>query len=205
MAIAHLFGIYGETLFDLSLPCLEEVAERDRQLFLAMMERRINSPLTSSCGRLFDTVAAMLDVRRRTTYEGQAALELEALAEEWQPDMAYPYAIITTANVLVFDPRLMLRGVIADLAAEVPRQAIARRFHETVARATVDVCEKLRPAEDVNQVVLSGGVFQNRLLTEGIVGGLAEKGFEVFTHRLVPPNDGGLALGQAVIAGNTAS
>ncbi len=79
---------------------------------------------------------------------------------------------------------------------------IARRFHNTIARATTDLCEKIRAASGNNRVVLSGGSFQNKLLTNGIFSGLVDKGFEVFTHRLVPPNDGGLALGQAVVAGS---
>jgi hydrogenase maturation protein HypF len=101
--------------------------------------------------------------------------------------------------------RHMLRSVVDDLQAGEPRAVIARRFHNTVARSTTDVCEKIRGTNGVNRVVLSGGSFQNKLLAEGIYSGLVDKGFEVFTHRLVPPNDGGLALGQAVIAGSKSS
>jgi hydrogenase maturation protein HypF len=201
MVISYLYDIYGNALYDLPLPCLAEVAERDRQIFLKMLERGINSPLTSSCGRLFDAVAAMIGVRSRISYEGQAAIELEALAEEADTDMIYPYSIVSADDGIVLDMRHLLRSVIDDLQAEEPRSVIARCFHNTVARATTDVCEKIRGANGVNRVVLSGGSFQNKLLSEGIFSGLADKGFEVFTHRLVPPNDGGLALGQAVVAG----
>jgi hydrogenase maturation protein HypF len=167
-----------------------------------MLERGINSPLTSSCGRLFDAVAAMLGVRSRISYEGQAAIELEALAEEDDTDTIYPYSIASTDGNMVLDMCHLLRSVVDDLQAEEPRAAIARRFHNTVALATTDVCEKIRGTNGVNRVVLSGGSFQNKLLAEGVFTGLVDKGFEVFTHRLVPPNDGGLALGQAVIAGS---
>lgn len=200
MVISYLHDIYGNTLYDSPIPCLAEIGDRDRQLFLRMLERGINSPLTSSCGRLFDAVAAMVGVRSRVSYEGQAAIELEALAEKADTDTVYPYAIASTADGLVLDMRLMLQGVIVDLKGAEPRSLIARRFHNTIARATTDLCEKIRTASGNNRVVLSGGSFQNKLLTEGIFSGLVDKGFEVFTHRLVPPNDGGLALGQAVVA-----
>ncbi|HTP65327.1 MAG TPA: carbamoyltransferase HypF [Geobacteraceae bacterium] len=201
MVISYLHDIYGKDLFDLPVPCLAEVAERDRNIFLRMLERGINSPLTSSCGRLFDAVAAMVDVRSRISYEGQAAIELEALAEEADTETIYPYGFASTADNLVLDMRIMLRAIIDDLKGKEPGSAIARRFHNTIARATADVCENIRATEGINRVVLSGGSFQNKLLSEGVYSGLAARGFEVFTHRLVPPNDGGLALGQAVVAG----
>jgi hydrogenase maturation protein HypF len=201
MVISYFYDICGEAVNDLQLPCLAEVAGRDRKLFLRMLERGINSPLTSSCGRLFDAVAATLGVRGRIAYEGQAAIELEALAEQAVTDQAYPCDILATAAGLVLDMRPMLQAVVADLAASAPRPVIARRFHNCLSLATVAVCEKIRIASGVGRVVLSGGVFQNKLLAEGVCRGLSEKGFEVFTHRLVPPNDGGLALGQALIAG----
>ncbi len=206
MVISYLYDICGNGLYEMPVPCLAEVGERDRNLFLKMLERGINSPLTSSCGRLFDAVAAMAGLRSRISYEGQAAIELEALAEEAETEtetemMIYPYSIASSADDLVLDMRLMIRAIVHDLELDEPRSAIARRFHNTVARATADVCEKVREAHGVNRVVLSGGSFQNKLLSEGVCNDLAARGFEVFTHRLVPPNDGGLALGQAVIAG----
>jgi hydrogenase maturation protein HypF len=201
MAIAWLHRVFGATLFDLHLACLAGVAGRERQIYLRMIERGINSPLTSSCGRLFDAVAALLGVRSKVSYEGQAAIELEALAEQSKDAGAYPYSLVSTEGVTVVDVRPMLRAIIADLAADEPKPAIARRFHATVARAAADVCGKVRAAWGVDRVVLSGGVFQNRLLSEELAGLLEAKGFQVFVHRLVPPNDGGVALGQAAIAG----
>lgn len=203
MAIAALHQIYGADLFKLPHACLGEVAVQDRPLFIRMLERGINSPLTSSCGRLFDAVAALLDVRCRISYEGQAAIELEALAEQGVAGAAYPYE-------LVADPvgwQLDFAGMIAQVSAEARsgrcRSDIARTVHATLAVATVDLCSTIRAAHGTERVVLSGGVFQNRLLTENIVALLNEKGFQVFVHRLVPPNDGGVALGQAMIAGRS--
>jgi hydrogenase maturation protein HypF len=201
MVISYLHDVCGNALYDVQLPCLAEVGERERQIYLKMLERGINSPLTSSCGRLFDAVAAMVGIRNRISYEGQAAIELEALAEETETETFYPYSIASTDESLLLDMRLMLLGIVADIEGNESRSLIARRFHNTIAMATTDMCEKVRAASGVNQVVLSGGSFQNKLLTEGIYSGLVAKEFEVFTHRLVPPNDGGLALGQAVVAG----
>ncbi len=205
MAIAWLHRTFGAALFDLDLPCLAEVADRKREIYLRMIERGINSPPTSSCGRLFDAVAALLGVRNRVSYEGQAAIELEALAEEGGEAGAYPYVLVTTGGGTVVDVRSMLRAIVEDLAGDEPKAFIARRFHATVARAAADVCGKVRAACGVDQVVLSGGVFQNRLLSEELAGLLEAAGFQVFVHRLVPPNDGGIALGQAVIAGHAFS
>jgi hydrogenase maturation protein HypF len=200
MVISYLHDIHGDRLFDFPIPCLAGIGERERQLYLKMLERKINSPLTSSCGRLFDAVAAMIGIRNVVSYEGQAAIELEAMAEEAETDSLYPFSIDSTADNLLLDMRPMLLGVIADLTSETG-PVISRRFHNTVARATTDVCGKIREKSGLNRVVLSGGSFQNKLLTNGVYNDLNGKGFEVFIHRLVPPNDGGLALGQAVVAG----
>ena len=202
MALSYLHDVYGEALYGKPVPCLSQVNDRDRQIFLKMLQRGINSPLTSSCGRLFDAVSAMLDVRTRVSYEGQAAIELEALAEGADTDEVYPYSIVSTNGNQILDMRPMIHGLIADIEISEPGAVIARRFHNTVAMATADLCVKIREATGVNRVVLSGGSFQNKLLTNGIYNGLSGEGFEVFTHRLAPPNDGGLSLGQAVISGS---
>jgi len=201
MAIAWLYRAYGPELFTLSLPCLGEVGETERGILLRMLERGINSPPTSSCGRLFDAAAAILGVRSRVSYEGQAAIELEALAEEGLPGDAFPFAVSQEDDRQVVDFALLFKAMTEELLAGASRAGLARRFHATVALAAAQVCEEIRSASGVNRVALSGGVFQNRLLSEEMVTLLRARGFEVYTHRLVPPNDGGIALGQAVIAG----
>ncbi|MBT0651588.1 carbamoyltransferase HypF [Geobacter luticola] len=201
MAAAWLHRTYGAKLFSLPLPCLAEVGETERGILLRMLERGINSPPTSSCGRLFDAAAAILGVRSRISYEGQAAIELEALAEEGAPGAPFPFAITTEDGRLVLDFAPLFAAMTEELLAGVPVADLARRFHATIALAAVEVCERVRDASGVSRVALSGGVFQNKLLSEEMVELLAARGFDVCTHRLVPPNDGGLALGQAVIAG----
>uniref|UniRef100_A0A831UD14 Carbamoyltransferase n=1 Tax=Geobacter metallireducens TaxID=28232 RepID=A0A831UD14_GEOME len=204
MALAYLHDAFGAGLFDLPLPWLREIGEAERKLYLRMLERRLNSPLTSSCGRLFDAVAALMGVRGRVSYEGQAAMELEALAEGCDDAPPYPYAIIRHADAAEIDFRLMVRAMVEDLALGRPGGEMARAFHCTLALAVADLCGEVRAAGGPDRVVISGGVFQNKLLAEGVAQTLADQGFHVHTHRLVPPNDGGLALGQAIIAGYAA-
>jgi hydrogenase maturation protein HypF len=200
MAISALYGLYGKELFEKPLPFLSGVSALDRSLFLKMLERGINSPFTSSCGRLFDAVAALIGVRNSISYEGQAAIELEALAERGTPSTPYPY-LVHGADCHTIDFGPMFAAICGDLACGRGSADIARAFHQTVASGVLDLCERIREASGATRVVLSGGVFQNRLLTEDVALLLTGAGFDTYCHRLVPPNDGGLALGQAAIAG----
>ncbi len=171
-----------------------------------MLERRLNSPLTSSMGRLFDAIAALAGVRDCISYEGQAAMELEWLAEELPPDRTYPFAFgsprqgQTPEAPLVVDTRPLIRAVAAEATNGVPAARIARRFHSTLVHLIAAVCARLRQTTGLNVVVLSGGVFLNALLTREVSVRLRSDGFRVYRHRLVPPNDGGLSLGQLAIA-----
>lgn len=160
-----------------------------------MIERGVNSPLTSSMGRLFDAVAALLGVRQEVSYEGQAAIELEAIADESVMD-GYSFCLCWPQ----LDPAPVFAEMMEDLRLGVPVPVIAAKFHNGVAGLVTAVCFKLRQERNLNQVALSGGVFQNVFLLSRTLKLLQEQGFDVFTNQLVPPNDGGLALGQAVIA-----
>jgi hydrogenase maturation protein HypF len=203
MALAYLHSSFGEKLFDLDLPCTSAVAPSDRRLFLQILEKRINAPLTSSCGRLFDAVASLLGLRQTVAYEGQAAIELEALAETCTTTETYPFRLVEAEDRTVLDFSAMLESLVQEVLRDRPRGETARRFHNTLASAAAAVCERIRRASGLDRVVLSGGVFQNRLLSEGLCYLLEEAGFQVFTQRQAPPNDGGLALGQAIIAGRS--
>jgi len=200
MAISALYGCYGHDLFAKPLPVLASVSESERSLFLKMLERGINSPFTSSCGRLFDAVSALIGLRQRISYEGQAAIELEALAERGAASAPYPF-LVPSGDCHRIDFSPTIAAICADLAGGGDTADIARTFHLTVATALVEVCRRIREESGTARVVLSGGVFQNKLLTEEASLLLGEASFAVYRHRLVPPNDGGLALGQAVIAG----
>jgi hydrogenase maturation protein HypF len=196
MALAHLLRTFGEWGPDLSP--VREATDAERRMIRWQMERELNAPLTSSMGRLFDAVASLAGVRHRARFEAQAAMELEALAEGLA---GTPYPVeITDGAPLVLEPGPMIRGVVDDLAEGTPPTRIAARFHATVAEAVVRVSERVRASSGLDRVVLTGGVFQNAILLGATRQGLDACGFEVFSHHLVPPNDGGIALGQAAVA-----
>ncbi|MEZ4483557.1 MAG: carbamoyltransferase HypF [Syntrophotaleaceae bacterium] len=203
MALAWLHSLFGAGLFEPALPCTAALAANERKLFLQMLGKGLNSPLTSSCGRLFDAVASLLGVRQTVAYEGQAAIELEALAERSSATDHYPFSFREIAGRLMLDFNDMLRRLVEEVLADRPREDLARRFHNTLALAASEVCEQIRAATGLQRVVLSGGVFQNRLFSEGLSTHLEQRNFQVFSQRLAPPNDGGLALGQALIAGRS--
>jgi len=173
-------------------PALEAVPGGARRVVEAMLAGRVNTVDTSSCGRLFAAVSAILGVRLETTYEGEAAIELEALAAPGIAD-SYPYSVDDGA----IDFRETIRAIARD---ESSREVRSARFHNTVSAAVAETCRRIRARDGLNQVCLSGGTFQNVYLLSRTVQLLREEGFEVYTHAAVPPNDGGLSLGQAAIA-----
>jgi hydrogenase maturation protein HypF len=167
----------------------------------AMAARGINSPPTSSAGRLFDAVAALLGVRDAIHYEGQAAIELEQLADPAERG-SYPASVVTgiggqELRVLGAD---LVRAAADDVTAGVALPVVAARFHHGVADAIVSACQALRDIHGLDVVALSGGVFQNLLLTAEVTRRLEDAGFRVLTHSRVPCNDGGISLGQAAVA-----
>jgi hydrogenase maturation protein HypF len=167
-----------------------------------MIEAGINAPLSSSCGRLFDAVAGTLGIcRERISYEGQAAVELEALAREARPPPGgYPFGIVAGQGPVLLDPAPMWSALLGDLAAGVEPAAIAARFHRGLADAVVETAAHLAAASGLDIVALSGGVFQNRTLFEAVIEGLRARGLRVLAPGQIPGNDGGLALGQAAVA-----
>jgi hydrogenase maturation protein HypF len=166
-----------------------------------MLERHLNTPLTSSAGRLFDAVAALAGVRERVSYEGQAAIELEWLATTVAAAAAYPFEVSPAGEgPLVIDTRPLIRAVADEARRGVDAARIARRFHSTLVEVIAAVCGRLRRTTGLETVVLSGGVFLNALLTREVVERLGVEGFQIYRHRLVPPNDGGLSLGQLAVA-----
>jgi hydrogenase maturation protein HypF len=201
MAAAYLDAAYGD-----DRPALE-VVRRNRGRWpgvVAMARSGVNAPATSSAGRLFDAVAAIAGVRDRVTYEGQAAIELEQLAD---PDErgAYPAAqsgdgAAPDGPALVVKGTDLVRGAVDDMRAGAGAGLVAARFHNGLARSVVEASRTLRERSGLETVALSGGVFQNMLLLERVVAGLEECGFRVLVHSRVPANDGGVSLGQAVIA-----
>ena len=201
MAIAQLLGLYGlEETLKLPLPVVQRTGERDVRLVSRLVERGLNTPPTSSAGRLFDAVSALagLSGTRRTTYEGQAAIELE-LAAGSPAESGYPFRLRSGGNAWIVETREVIGSVVEDLLAGQTAGVVSSKFHRTMAEIVVAVCERLRVEGEKDAVALSGGVFQNVLLVHQVVQLLEERGFTVYRHRRVPANDGGLALGQAVL------
>jgi len=195
MAIAWLRETFGANLPE--LPFFERVPEQKRSVIDAMLARGVQTIQTSSCGRLFDAVAAILGLRLETNFEGQAAIDLESVAELGMEE-SYPIQV----DGETVDWRPAIERVATDLTAGTAAGIIAARFHNAVADAAVEVCRRIRAVDHLNRVCMSGGTFQNRRLTERCLELLLTGGFEVFLHSRVPANDGGISLGQAVIAGN---
>jgi len=150
-------------------------------------------------GRFFDAISSILSVRDEVHYEGQAAIELEMIAD-LDVKEEYPFHLQKEERPMLIDPKEIVRGVVQDLVEGVPPPEISGRFHRTISRIIVETCDVIRYEKGLNRVALSGGVFQNISLLSFVTKGLEESGFEVYTHRLVPSNDGGISLGQAVIA-----
>lgn len=172
-----------------------------------MLERRLNCPYTSSAGRLFDAIAVLATGRDRVSYEGQAAIEMEWLATGVPPDEVYPFEIDAGGAVdepLVVDTRPLIRAVVGDVEDGVSANLIARRFHSALVDLIATVCGRLRQTTGIGSIVLTGGVFLNALLTVEVLARLSGDGFRVYRHRLVPPNDGGLSLGQLAVAARRA-
>lgn len=171
----------------------------DRNLLRSQLEHAINTPLTSSMGRLFDAAAALSGVRQSVNYEAQAAIEFEALADEREQD-SYPFEIKTDQAAMVISTTQLLEHLTTDVLSALPIGRISARFHNSIANMVGDCVRLAYNKSGIRQVVLSGGVWQNVLLLRKTEDILRNAGFIVYTHHDVPPNDGGLALGQAVIA-----
>jgi len=217
-AIGYILSLLGEDALR-RLAFVEQVSEAEAEVVKRQIERGLNSPLTSSMGRLFDAVSALIGIRDKIDYEGQAAVELEMVAypchcEERDSSLtpgtssaisadneSYPYNITEDKGMRTIKLRELLQAIVEDLKQGSSKARISIRFHNTIAQMTSQVCRLIASETGIYQVALSGGVFQNRLLLNKTASLLEKSGFQVFIHRQVPCNDGGISLGQAVIAG----
>lgn len=198
MAVSYLYNTYGEEFWNLELPLFKEIDEKKLEIVVNMIGKRINSPYTSSLGRFFDGIAAIVGIRNNVFFEGQAAMELEMLAED-KIKGTYDYEWVSgDCRQVLIQP--IIYGVVRDMEKDIHPSVISTKFHMTLIRLFSELCAVIRKESRVNQVVLSGGVFQNSILLTGLIHALEKKEFQVFTHTQVPPNDGGICLGQAMVA-----
>jgi len=198
MAVSYLQDAYGKDFHELGLPVLKEIEKDKLTIISEMITKGVNAPLTSSLGRLFDGVAAICGIRRQVSFEGQAAMELEMLAADTARS-TYDYEWHSDGTYKIL-PAPIILGVVKDLQDGKSVEDISAKFHWTLICLFADLCTVLRKDRDLNRVVLSGGVFQNSILLTGLINALEERNFSVFSHQQVPTNDGGISLGQAVVA-----
>lgn len=198
MALSHLIDAYGNEAQGIAERLLGLSPEEVPVVF-KQIERRINSPMTSSMGRLFDSVSALLGLCRDATYEGEPAVLLEMCAG-CSDESCYRFDIVEEDGCSIIDTRPIIRGLVCDIPANASAAEVSARFHNTITRIIIEVSQRIRDKVGLNSIVLSGGCFQNARLLESAIKGLQAKGFVVFRHKVVPTNDGGISLGQAAIA-----
>ncbi|MBF0467638.1 MAG: carbamoyltransferase HypF [Desulfamplus sp.] len=225
MAISYLYAAFGDDMFNLDLPFFKEISHDKISFMVQMIKKKINIPMTSSCGRLFDAMASLCSIRHSITFESQAAMELQAKSAPLEDIQGYNFDIEQTGlmhntsatdsrgenileenmhhcnQLLVIGTIPSIKEVVKDIHNKVPIERICAKFHKTVIDMFVRATEETSIGTGLRRVVLSGGVFNNVLILAGTTKCLEKKGFKVYSHSNVPTGDGGIALGQVVIAG----
>ena len=212
MAVSYLHHTFGDdTSVNIMTPILrfseeeKHIPDRSKvKVILQMLSQHINCPLTSSMGRLFDGVASLLGVRHSVNYEGQAAIRLESIADEYET-ASYPFEINAAVGArrcvpFIIQWQPVIKRIVEDIQSMVANPIISARFHNSIVEMVVQACIIIRDGKGLHDVVLSGGVFQNAYLLRRLFRKLSTQGFKVYSHKKVPCNDGGISLGQAVIA-----
>jgi hydrogenase maturation protein HypF len=209
-ALGALYEIFGDKVFELrTLPPVQAFTSSELSVIAQMLRKGINSPYTSSAGRLFDAVASITGLRQIVNFEGQAAMELEFAIGADETDEAYPYAISdqdrdSSSAIqpgMIVDWESLIHGILKDVHDTIPLARIARKFHNSLAEIIVNIAKRIAQ----ERVVLTGGCFQNKHLIEITVKKLEDEGFRPYWHQRIPPNDGGIALGQIVAASRCGS
>ncbi len=201
MALSYLLHAYGDKAREEAAEFFERFPLKEVEAVTKMIKGGVNGPLTSSMGRLFDAVSSIIGVRDRITYEAEAAIELEAIAEYDTKESVRPYPFgMTGGSPIVVDARPLIRAVVDDMKHGIGAGVISGRFHAAIAEIVSTAALKISASSGLTDAVLSGGVFQNRLLSGLTEKKLAKDGFRVYRHEKVPANDGGISLGQAAAA-----
>ncbi len=204
MAVSYLAHHFGREFLRSDIPFVRGLDRRKVEFLLRMIEQGVNSPFTSSCGRLFDAVAALIGIRQQINYEAQGAIELEmAIGSSQdlvaQEEAGYPLKLVPEDAHWIISARPLFEALLNDLGRQVPVSTMSRRFHDGLVECFVEVAELLRDKTSLTRVCLSGGTFHNVYLATRLEALLSDAGFEVFTQKEVPSGDGGLSLGQALV------
>ena len=194
IAVSYLYNVFGKEFVNIDIPAIQKYDSDKIDLLCQMIDKEINSPLSSGAGRLFDAVASILDLVHISTFQAEGPMRLESLVEDNCND-SYPF---DSNQVLLFNDTI--KSIVDDISLGVKQSVIATKFHNTIILAIFETVRKISIKENINKVVLSGGVFQNKYLLEGSIKLLQENNIEVFTHANIPTNDGGIALGQLAVA-----
>jgi len=196
----YLYRLFDDQGLTIATRCLRDVEGAEFGLIKQLVDRGLNSPVTSSAGRLFDAVSSLLGICREIKYEAQAAIELEMAAEGVETRASYPFNLETDSGHKVIRLSRLFEGLIADIDAGIPVPEIAARFHNAIVDIIIRTCDIIRSERRLTKVALSGGCFMNRRLLRLSIERLSARGFEVYAHREVPTNDGGISLGQVAVA-----
>jgi hydrogenase maturation protein HypF len=202
MGVSYLYKYYGEDFLNLNIPFVKNLDLKKIELLLKGIDAGINSPLTSSCGRLFDAVAAICGICHQQDYEAQAAMQLEALLDNEWPVEIYPF-ITNMDKTISFEHAI--KGIVDSIENKLPVAIISTIFHNTVSESIITSAKNIRQNHHINVVALSGGCFQNRYLLQRTLRRLKEEKFRVLVHEKVPANDGGISLGQLAIGAHLLS
>lgn len=205
MAASVLFQAFGDDFLNLDIPYIKEMDKEKLFFICQMMKQTLNSPLTSSAGRLFDAVASLICIRHKISYESQAAIELEAIADKNLTEGIYGFDIVQNkkddrSKLFEIDMMPCIRQIIDDLKETVPLGSISLKFHHTLAAAFTAAVIRVSKETGIEKIVLSGGVFNNDIILNQMIKHLEENNLKVYTHTKVPTGDGGICLGQAVVA-----
>jgi len=198
-AAVYLERVFGNDFEELDIPFTNNIDWSVWEFIKEAVNAGFNTFECSSAGRLFDAVSAILGIRYKINYEGQAAVELEQMLEEIDNDI-YPFSIVECGKVLIIDPDPIIKSIVDDIKGHKPISIISGKFHNTMANIILCMAERIRDITGITRVILSGGVFQNIHLLDKAYSYLKENKFYVYVNHKVPPNDGGISLGQAFYA-----
>ncbi|MDP2338199.1 MAG: carbamoyltransferase HypF [Bacteroidota bacterium] len=194
MAVSYLYRVYGKSFLQLELPLLKQIDPDKIKLIIQMIDQKINCPLTSGAGRLFDCVASLLNLVQVAAFQAEGPMRLEAALQK----KCFESYVFELGQTIRFDKTI--RGIVEDIRQNIEVPTISAKFHNTIVLAIFESVNAIRMKEGISKVVLSGGVFQNKYLLEKTIGLLEKNNFEVYSHAAVPTNDGGIALGQLAVA-----
>lgn len=196
MALGYLFKAFGS---EINTSIFTSISEKNTKIILNMLKNNINSIETSSMGRFFDAVSALVNLKMKVSFEGEAAINLEAISDA-DENGTYNYEIYFADETYVVNTDSIIKGIVEDIDKNIDKSIIAKRFHNTVIAFALEMTKLIRSKYKINSVALSGGVFQNEILLKGLYEKLIENGFKVYIHKDIPCNDGGISIGQLVIA-----